>query len=163
VIAAGFVLMLEGKNQTKETRKNSKSIDALVHLFWDAATNGHEKFAMRLMVQLAQYTQFVQNMLESGSEKLTLVSRLYDRVQVIFLHFVDTLNFLASSDKKFAQLLTESPAKTLSLDYRLPPQYVFHVLRCSMPPIHKLKPEQFNDYVAEFKKVLDYNMQSRMI
>jgi acetyl esterase/lipase len=46
-------------------------------------------------------------------------------VQVFFLHFVDTLNFLATSDKKFTMLLTESPAKTLSYDYRLPPQYVF--------------------------------------
>jgi len=49
----------------------------------------------------------VQNKLEEGSEQLTLVSRLYDRVQIYFLHFVDTLNFLASSDKKFQLLLTE--------------------------------------------------------
>jgi hypothetical protein len=30
VIAAGFVLMLEGKNQSKEIRKNNKSTEALV-------------------------------------------------------------------------------------------------------------------------------------
>jgi len=53
VIAAGFVLMLEGKNASQEVRKNNKSNDALIQLFWDSATKGHDKFAMRLMVQLA--------------------------------------------------------------------------------------------------------------
>jgi hypothetical protein len=50
VIAAGFVLMLEGKGQSKEVRKNNKSTEALIKLFWDVPTNGHEKFAMRLMI-----------------------------------------------------------------------------------------------------------------
>lgn len=100
----------------------------------------------------------MQNQLEEGSEKLTLVSRLYDRVQVYFLHFVDTLNFLASSDRKFSQLMTHSPAQTLACDYRLPPQYAFQIMRCSLPPIHKLKPEQFAECVEEFKKVLDFKM-----
>jgi len=59
IIAAGFVLMLEGKNQSKEVRKNNKSTEALIQLFWDQPTKGHDKFAMRLMVQLAQYTQYV--------------------------------------------------------------------------------------------------------
>ena len=31
-----------------------------------------------------------------------------------------------------------------------------------MPPIYKIKPEEFNDYVEEFRKVLDYSMQSRI-
>lgn len=94
--------------------------------------------------------------------KLIMVSRLYDRVQIYFLHLVDSLNFLASSEKKFALLLTEKPAKTLSFDFRLPPQYVFQILRCSLPPIHKLKNEQFHEYVEEFRKVLEYNLQSRL-
>ena len=72
--------MLEGKNQSKEVRKNNKSTEALIQLFWDQTTKGHDKFAMRLMVQLAQYTQYVQNKLEDEEDKLTLVSRLYDRV-----------------------------------------------------------------------------------
>ena len=83
-------------------------------------------------------------------------------MQVYFLHFVDTLNFLASSDKKFQMLLTEYPTKTLTLDYRLPPQYVFQIFRCALPPIYKLKQEQFSQYVEEFKRVLDYSMDSRM-
>ena len=31
-----------------------------------------------------------------------------------------------------------------------------------MPPIYKIKPENFNDYVFEFKRVLDYSMDSRL-
>jgi len=42
--------MLEGKGQSKEVRKNNKSTEALIKLFWDVPTNGHEKFAMRLMI-----------------------------------------------------------------------------------------------------------------
>ena len=42
-------------------------------------------------------------------------------MQVYFTHMVDTLNFLANSQKKFALLLAENPAKSLSYDYKLPP------------------------------------------
>ena len=36
------------------------------------------------------------------------------------------------------------------------------MLRCSLPPIYKLKPEQFTQCLAEFKNVLDYSLQSRL-
>ena len=82
-------------------------------------------------------------------------------MQVYFAHMVDTLNFLANSQKKFSLLLPENPARSLSYDYRLPPQHVFQILRCALPPIYKLTPEQFTKEVAAFKDVLDLSIQSR--
>jgi len=61
VLAAGFALLLEGRNQTQQFRKNSKSSEALVSLFWDAKSDGHSKLGMRLMAHLAQQTQFILN------------------------------------------------------------------------------------------------------
>ena len=42
-------------------------------------------------------------------------------MQVYFSHMVDTLFFLAQSQKRFSQLLPDSPSRSLSYDYRLPP------------------------------------------
>ena len=75
---------------------------------------------------------------------------------------VDTLNFLANGQRKFSMLLPENPARSLSYDYRLPPQHTFQILRCSLPPIYKLTPEQFTQQVAAFKEALDLNWQSRL-
>lgn len=59
------------------------------------------------------------------TDQLILVARQYDKMQVYFTHIVDTLKFLADSQKKFSLLLPENPARSLSYDYRLPPQHVF--------------------------------------
>ena len=119
VLAAGFVLMLQGRNQSQQLRSNKKSTEALLSLFWDEATNDHQKIGLRLMVQLAQQAQFVGNRFET--DKLILVARQYDQMQVYFAHMVDTLNFLANSQKKFSLLLPANPTRSLSYDYRLPP------------------------------------------
>ena len=71
------------------------------------------------MVQLAQQAQFVGNRFET--DELILVARQYDQMQVYFAHMVDTLNFLANSQKKFSLLLPANPTRSLSYDYRLPP------------------------------------------
>ena len=39
---------------------------------------------------------------------------------------------------------------------------MFQILRCSLPPIYKLKPEQFAQYVDDFKRVLDFSMETRL-
>ena len=54
VLAAGFVLILQGRNQSQQLRSNKKPTEALLALFWDSATNDHQKIGLRLMVQLAQ-------------------------------------------------------------------------------------------------------------
>ena len=79
-----------------------------------------------------------------------------------FTHLVDTLSFIAETPKKFSKLLPENPVKTLGYDYRLPPQYTFHIYRCSLPHIHNLSEEAFCQNVFDFKNVLDYSLQSRI-
>jgi len=84
-------------------------------------------------------------------------------MQVYFSHMVDTLRFLGNSQpKKFAALLPENPGRCLSYNYRLPPQHVFQILRCALPPIYKLTPETFASQVESFKEVLDLSTQSRL-
>mgnify|MGYP006889575701 CR=1 FL=1 len=90
-----------------------------MNLFWNPQTNDHQKLGLRLMIQLAQQSQHVANTFESKS--LIHVARQFDKMQVYFSHMVDTLFFLAGSQKKFSQLLPPEPTKSLSLDYRLPP------------------------------------------
>lgn len=50
ILAAGFVLMLQGRNQSQQLRGNKKSTEALVQLFWDPSSNDHNKIGLRLMV-----------------------------------------------------------------------------------------------------------------
>ena len=83
-------------------------------------------------------------------------------MQVYFTHMVDTLQSLEQSQKKFAQLLPENPSRSLSFDYRLPPQHVFQVLRCALPPIYKLTADEFTEKVGMFKEVLDLSSQTRI-
>ena len=122
-------------------------------MFWDPKTNNHQMMGLRLMVGLVQQAQFVANKFDT--DKLILVARQYDKMQVYFTHMVDSLKFLADSQKKFSLLLPENPARSLSYDYRLPPQHVFQILRCGLPPIYKLTPEQFAEQVTDFRQVLD--------
>ena len=132
--------MLESRNCSQQFRTNKKSIDCLEKLFWDPSTNGHDKIGLRLMVHLAQQAQHVLNEFDK-SDQLLLIARQYDTMQKYFTHLVDTLGFLATSQKKFSMLLPENPIKTLGYDYRLPPQYTFQILRSALPPIHKLSDE----------------------
>ena len=70
-----------------------------------------------------------------------LIARQYDTMQKYFTHLVDILSFIAETPKKFSKLLPENPIKTLGYDYRLPPQYTFQIMRCSLPHIHNLSDE----------------------
>ena len=72
---------------------------------------------------------------------MILVARQYDKMQVYFAHMVDTLKFLSATQKKFATLLPENPARCLAHDYRLPPQQVFQIMRCALPPVYELTKE----------------------
>ena len=119
-------------------------------MFWDTATNGHDKIGLRLMVHLAQQTQFVLNKFDQ-SDQLLLIARQYDTMQKYFTHLVDTLSFLSTSQKKFSTLLPENPIKTLGYDYRLPPQYTFQIMRCALPHIYKLTDETLAENVLDFK------------
>ena len=75
------------------------------------------------MIQLSQQAQFVGS--EYETQHLILVARQYDKMQGYFAHMVDTLKFLSATQKKFASLLPENPARCLAHDSRLPPQHVF--------------------------------------
>ena len=140
ILAAGFVLTLESRNCSQQFRTNKKSIDCLEKLFWDPSTNGHDKLGLRLMAHLAQQAQHVLNEFDK-SDQLLLIARQYDTMQKYFTHLVDTLSFLATSQKKFGMLLPENPTKTLGYDYRLPPQYTFQILRSALPHLYKLSDE----------------------
>jgi len=50
----------------------------------------------------------------------------------------------------------------LSLHYRLPPQFTFHILRSSFVPIYQLDPAAFKEKVEAFQQVLDYHYQARL-
>ena len=151
ILATGFVLALESRNcsQQLRTNKKTKTIDCLEKLFWDPSANGEatrqthktdDKLGLRLMVHLAQQAQHVLNEFDK-SDQLLLIARQYDTMQKYFTHLVDTLSFLATSQKKFSMLLPENPIKTLGYDYRLPPQYTFQILRSALPHIYKLSDE----------------------
>ena len=49
-LAAGFVLMLQGRSQSQQLRSNKKSTEALLALFWDPNTNDNNKVGLRMMV-----------------------------------------------------------------------------------------------------------------
>ena len=46
------------------------------------------------------------------------------------------------------------PEKVLTVNYGLPPQYVFMIIRGSLPPIYELTEDQFKQKVHEFRSVL---------
>lgn len=150
-LAAGYALLCEGRQES--LNKNVKALEALLTLFWSS----DEQIGFRLMGQLAASAQWVARRFDC--EDLTLVSRQFDKTKVYFSHLVDTLHYLSSSEPadqatKFALLLPEQAALRFASQFRLPPPYIFKIMRSSLPQIYKQTPAQFESTVKTFWQVL---------
>jgi hypothetical protein len=99
-------------------------------------------------------------------QDLLLVSRQFDKLKVYFSHLVDTLRYLTSTEAdqamKFAQLLPPNAALQLASENKLPPQYVFQIMRCALPPIYKQTPQEFKETSQLFWSVLKTNLQLKI-
>ncbi len=75
---------------------------------------------------------------------------------------METLIYLENQPSKFAQLLPPHPEVVLTLDYKLPPQYVFFILRGSLKPLYQLTEDEFAQKVHEFKYICDTHFDMRL-
>lgn len=117
----------------------------MVQLFWDKTNDSKDtslSLAFRLTASLAAQTQYIVHKLDS--EQLILVSTLFDRLQFIFIQFVETLTYLADKNCKLQSLLPPNPEKILTLNYKLPPHYTFFIIRGSLKPLASLSLEEFH-------------------
>ncbi|CDW79776.1 tho complex subunit 2-like [Stylonychia lemnae] len=159
-LAGGIVLRLEHMSQYNNFKRTQKSSDALQNLFWQRTNDKPLSLAFRLMANLAKMTQYIQNSVQT--DQMMLISTLLDRMQFTFIQFVESLNYLEYIPSKYAQIWPASPEKVLTVNYKLPPQYVFQILRGGLKKIQHLTDDEFDQKVHEFKSVLDLHYQIRV-
>lgn len=110
-----------------------------------------------MMANLAKMTQHIAYKIPT--DQIVLVSTLYDRMQFNFIQFVESLAYLENVPSRYSLLFPPQPEKVLTLNYRLPPQYVFQILRGGLKKIQHLTDDEFNQKVHEFKSVLDLHFR----
>jgi hypothetical protein len=93
---------------------------------------------------------------------MNFVSKWFDKTQLVFIQFTETLSFLEDLAEKYALLLPPNPERVLTVNYNLPPSYTFFILRGSFKPIYELKEDEFNDKVHLCKSILDMHLQQRI-
>eukprot|EP00347_Sterkiella_histriomuscorum_P008986 403342964 len=158
-LAGGMVLKLELMSQYANFKRTSKSSDALQNLFWNQTNDKPLSLAFRLKANLAKMTQYIMNNVKT--DQLILISTLFDRMQFTFIQFVESLGYLENIPSRYSSIFPPQPEKILTLNYRLPPQYVFQILRGGLKKIQQLTDDEFNQKVHEFKSVLDMNLNLR--
>ena len=97
---------------------------------------------------------------------MNVVTQLYDHIHFIFLQFTESLTHLSSlePDKQYdyVKLLPANPERVLTMNYNLPPQTTFFIIRGSLKPIYQLSPEEFREKVHLFKSVLEMHLDQRI-
>jgi hypothetical protein len=113
------------------------------------------------MANLAKMTLIPLYKLDSN--KMNLISTLFDRIHFIFLQFTETINYISQIDRStdYTQLLPPSPERVLVYNYNLPPPYAISILRGSLKPIFLLTNDEFKQQVHIFKSILDMHLEKR--
>lgn len=134
-MAGGLVLRLELNSQTSQFKRRNKSSESLIKVFWPADARPKDlSMAVQIMANLARLTQHV--LLGIDSARMNFISKWFDKTQLVFIQFAETLSFLEEGAEKYALLLPPRPEQVLSVNYNLPPAYTFFILRGSFKAIH---------------------------
>ena len=69
---------------------------------------------------------------------------------------------MQTPSQPYSLLMPPSPERVLTINFKLPPQYVFFIIRGSLKPIWMLTEEEFLQRVHEFKWVMDTHLDQRL-
>jgi THO complex subunit 2 len=169
-MAGGKHLRVVALNFSSDVKRAKTSSHYLAQLFWkkikkepagsklfssDNPTIESEplSLAMTLATLIAQNLQTI--LYRKDSRQLKFESRVYDRLNSLFMQFSQFLANEAESAEHYEQLLPHNAVVRLVTRHKLAPDTVFHLINPAIKPLYECNEEEYNKIMELAKEVLE--------
>ncbi|CAD8184298.1 unnamed protein product [Paramecium octaurelia] len=163
-LAGGRYIQLETTSQTNEFRRSRKSSSALEQFFWSQTINSQRilnqnnqeevvSLAFLMLVVLCQQrSRFILNY---HNQNLKPLVALYDNFTCSINQLTKCLLFQTDKPTHYAQLFPENPLERMVIDFKLPFEIAFHIVRYSYKSLYNMSEEEFQEEVDNIKNIYD--------
>jgi THO complex subunit 2 len=170
-LAGGFFLRIESSEYTEKLRSSKNSEKSLKYAltnkvnyhYEDAEGNTADELYSIAFLYMSLIAKNSKTLLyNTETDQLRFLSSRHDELHLLYIQMSEFLMF-AEKPPAYKSLLPSNPLHVLSRTFGLDPEQIFQIVRHSLKPIYELTQEEYETKVNEFKDVIDYHLDQKML